>query len=104
MRIQALRRAAFWLGVAVTMAFSASSCGGDGTNQTSASTGRTSSSSTSSSGGEGGAGGAGGAGGEGGAGGAGGGAVVDDGHAATETVTAGEVAKSETYKMIFTFG
>ena len=44
--------------------------------------------------------------GSGGAGGAGGGGneTVDNGHSATEMVTGGEFAKSQKYKMVFTFG
>ncbi|HRI68243.1 MAG TPA: hypothetical protein PK156_28635 [Polyangium sp.] len=45
-----------------------------------------------------------GSGGAGGAGGGGGNEVVDRGHSATEMVTAGEFAKSQKYKMVFTFG
>lgn len=98
MTAQTLRRAAFWLGAAVAM--TSAGCGsGSDTNASS----RGSEASSSSSGGGGGEGGAGGRG-EGGAGGGGGGMTADNGHSATETVTAGEVAKSPGYKMIFTFG
>lgn len=57
----------------------------------------------SSSSSAGGGGGEGGAGGDGGAGG-GGGAAADNGHPATETVSAGDVSKSKSYTMVFTFG
>lgn len=97
MTAQTLRRAAFWLGAVAAMASLGCSDGGD----TNASTrGAEASSSSSGGGGNGGAGG----GGEGGAGGGGGGMTADKGHSASETVTAGEVAKSPGYKMIFTFG
>jgi hypothetical protein len=70
-------------------------CGGDETQTTSATT-----STSSSSGGQGGQGGeGGGAGGQGGAGG-----TADNGHSATETVSAGEVTASSKYKMVFTLG
>lgn len=97
MTAQTLRRAAFWLGAVAAIASSGCSSGSD---TDASSRGAGASSSSSGGGGNGGAGG----GGEGGAGGGGGGMTADNGHSATETVTAGEVAKSPGYKMIFTFG
>jgi hypothetical protein len=99
MTAQTLRRAAFWIGAALAIASAGCSSGSD-TNASSRGAGA--SSSSSGGGGNGGAGGGGE--GEGGAGGGGGGMTADNGHSATETVTAGEVAKSPSYKMIFTFG
>ena len=97
MRAQTLRWTVLWLGSLVAIA--SLGCGGGG--ETKASTGDVASSSSSSGGG---VGGAGGGSGEGGAGGAGGGTMADNGHSSSETVSAGEVAKSPSYKMIFTFG
>lgn len=91
MRVLALRQTVLWVGAVLVMASLGCSSGSD----TNAST--TTGTSSSSSSGAGGAGGS-------GAGGAGGGAMVDNGHPATETVSAGDVAKSPSYKMIFTFG
>lgn len=80
------------------------SCGGDDTMSTASST----TTGIGGSGGEGGAGGAGGAGGIGGAGGTGGeggqGGAASTGLPATEMVSAGDVANSQNYKMVFTFG
>jgi hypothetical protein len=82
------------------VATAAVGCGDEPQSSTTASTSTTS----SSSGGQGGQGGeGGGAGGEGGAGGQGGG-TADNGHPATETVSAGEVTASSKYKMVFTLG
>jgi hypothetical protein len=83
------------------VATAAVGCGGD---EPQSSTTASTSTTSSSSGGQGGQGGeGGGAGGEGGAGGQGGG-TADNGHPATETVSAGEVTASSKYKMVFTLG
>ena len=95
MRAQILRRTVLWLGAVVAMA--SPGCGGDGDTAAAAVTGTTASSSSGGAGGDG-------SGGGGGAGGAGGGMMADNGHPSSETVSAGEVAKSPSYKMIFTFG
>jgi hypothetical protein len=85
-------------GALLLLATAAIGCGGDETQSS------TTASTSSSSGGQGGqGGGGGGAGGEGGAGGQGGG-TADNGHPATETVSAGEVTASSKYKMVFTLG
>lgn len=76
-----------WIWACAVGAIAAQGCGDDGTTP---STGvdTTSSSSSSSSG----------------AGGAGGGSAVDNGHPSSETVSAGDMAKSPSYTMVFTFG
>jgi hypothetical protein len=99
-RIQKIAPAALGLMAFVAMASPGCSCGGETDGSSSDSTTSTNASSSSA-----GAGGSGGAGGAGGAGGGGqGGGSADNGHSATETVSAGEVSKSSSYQMVFTLG
>lgn len=93
MHVPNIMRAA--LAAAILVMATASGCGGDGEDST---TGRPPTSTSSGTGGAGGQGGTG----EGGAGGQGG--TADNGVPATETVSGGEVSKSQNYKMVFTFG
>ena len=115
MRIQALQAAAFWVGALVAMASPGCSSGNESQVATGSIT--TSSSGGSSGGSTGGTGtggtgtggtgagtGTGGTGAATGTGGTGGGTMADKGRSATETVTAGEVGTSPSYKMLFTFG
>jgi len=89
-----------FLGATVVLATTAFGCGG-GDTQTASGTGTTMSTAASTGGGAGGEGSTGGAGGHGG--GAGGGASAH-GPPATDIVSAGEVSKSSSYKLVFTFG
>ncbi len=116
MRIQALQAGAFWVGALVAMASPGCSSGNESQVPTGSST--MSSSSGGSGGGTGGTGtggtgtggtgtggtGTGGTGTGTGTGGTGGGTMADKGRSATETVTAGEVGTSPSYKMLFTLG
>lgn len=89
-------RAPFWAAVLVCMVSPGCSCGGDD------SVGSGSTGVGGAGGGDGGDGGDGGTTTSSGGGGAGG--VAETGSSATETVSAGDVASSPGYKMIFTFG
>jgi hypothetical protein len=126
MRIQALQAAAFRVGALVAMASPGCSSGNEsqvatdagttsssgggtgGTGTGGTGTGGTGTGGTGTGGtGTGGTGAGTGTGGTGagtGTGGTGGGTMADKGRSATETVTAGEVGTSPSYKMLFTFG